>query len=700
MANEKLITLNNLQEYKSKYDNALETGQIIPSKSLSTKAVDNISEESGTTQETPFILQGTGTNNNTDETPTSPVGKQLEKQGNTVCVNQLAQNGNFARTDNWELNGTGTFTVSNNIATVICNVANRLQQQVNNAIIGHKYILSFSVKLNQITESTGFDVRISDLSHDLIVSIDNTITTWQNKIALLNNTNVSGTTYLMFRDNRTTKAEFNIKNVNLIDLTQWFNGDIPQDLLDHPEHWSWYQNYGDYIAYNTGTLVNSDGQYLECGQGRNLWDEETRNGYYDTNGVFNANASYIANKYPIQIIPNRQYKWQTPSGTRGRYCWYDKDMNFISTSTSAVDGIITSPANAFYLNFDMTSTYGSTYKNDITISIYYPTGDSYDQHYPYVAPKVYDTGVEVLRKAGSIKDTKAPDGTITRNVGSVDLSTLNWYYDSVNDNYYSQVINETSIPNSEIGNIVCAKYVACSINDIIAKKQKSICFNRRFYIVDSDLNGDVYNITGTAYYELATPTTEQGTPFSENIEINDYGTMAWLDSNNALVEIPQGCKIFYPADYVLLMDDLNNYCDGDVSKLALKTDVSAEATRVDGLYAIMKENVGGALRHQLSESANIDFNNTAWVDLGSLSWSYFNNRFSAGGFDIKQGTNNVICVKYKTLESGYSTSHNDNNAIWSKLDVQGIWISDTTYIDATTFKNAMKGILLAYEKAS
>ena len=81
------------------------------------------------------------------------------------------------------------------------------------------------------------------------------------------------------------------------------------------------------------------------------------------------------------------------------------------------------------------------------------------------------------------------------------------------------------------------------------------------------------------------------TPFAENIEINDYGTMGWLDTNNAYVDIPQGCKIFYPADYVLFIDSLGQRTDIEwdaseiVSQTELTTALSAIPTQWFGTQA-------------------------------------------------------------------------------------------------------------------
>ena len=86
-------------------------------------------------------------------------------------------------------------------------------------------------------------------------------------------------------------------------------------------------------------------------------------------------------------------------------------------------------------------------------------------------------------------------------------------------------------------------------------------------------------------YELDEYTTEQGTPFDLNMNCFDYGPMAWLDSESDPVDIPQGCKLFYPADYVLFDDSLVKYTNGDVSKLALKTDIPTVIKTITGYDA-------------------------------------------------------------------------------------------------------------------
>ena len=86
---------------------------------------------------------------------------------------------------------------------------------------------------------------------------------------------------------------------------------------------------------------------------KNLFDGETRNGYY-SNGEFKANSSNLANVNPIEIKPNTYY---TGSGDAPpRMSFYDKDMNFISYNSNSSTCL--SPSNAKYMNIHgMGATY-------------------------------------------------------------------------------------------------------------------------------------------------------------------------------------------------------------------------------------------------------------------------------------------------------------------------------------------------------
>lgn len=88
------------------------------------------------------------------------------------------------------------------------------------------------------------------------------------------------------------------------------------------------------------------------------------------------------------------------------------------------------------------------------------------------------------------------------------------------------------------------------------------------------------------------------------------------------------------------------------------------------------------------------------VDLGDLSWTYsssFNGCFSVGLVGYKNNDGEMCCEKYVIVKNGSEFS--DKN-IYGRNNGITIFAKDTTYTDATTFKNAVKGTLLYYELAT
>ena len=89
------------------------------------------------------------------------------------------------------------------------------------------------------------------------------------------------------------------------------------------------------------------------------------------------------------------------------------------------------------------------------------------------------------------------------------------------------------------------------------------------------------------------------------------------------------------------------------------------------------------------------------VDLGTLDWGY------VSGVPIFTCANNppaktrgeqVVCVKYSS--AGHQSSSDQANKTVQVLTDGAIWIKDTSYTDATTFKTAMNGVYLVYELAT
>lgn len=654
-------------------------GRTPVAKSQMASQLENVSENSGSTQETPFIFQGTGTENNTTATPTAPKGKNLEKQGNSVVVNQKFNKSKILSSGS----GTGYSWVKNADNSITITVTDTIQQDtsivltsnVDNAYakvpVGHRFFytthnpnpnICFGDSFSGInyTRGTGTYVK-GNGTENILVSV-------------ILKTGLTAGTYKVDTD--------------IIDLTQWFNGNIPQDLLDHPESWINYFN-GD-LSFNAGTLENSNGRYLETIE-FNQWDEE-----------WEESINRVASKNMIRVIPNAQYYFYSGTNSNINIIWfYDNDGNEVSSLSNVNrNTYITIPSNSCYMKFRMGSAYGTTYNHDICINLHWD-GERDGEYKPFVK-HIYDTGTEDLGKW----DKKIPSGEITHGGKTDDLAELTWIYYSGATCWYAPLsVKDKGSSISNTYTTTTKVYNELNIGELTTYWSAFGSVARIFV----NNGSDSISPSGNLRYELATPTTEQGTPFDEVIDVDDYGTMAWRDTNNDLVSVPQGCKIFYPADYSLVIDDLNNYVNGDVTNLALKSDVTTEETARTNQDTILQNAIGGTLRQCLSVKESLDFDNTIVVDLGNLTWTYVGTYGTATHVFIAYSTNvkgvatgsvaKAICTKYKMKSTDGLYYSNSNAIAILEATPNAIRINDVSYTDATEFKVSLKGVLLACEKA-
>lgn len=149
-------------------------------------------------------------------------------------------------------------------------------------------------------------------------------------------------------------------------------------------------------------------------------------------------------------------------------------------------------------------------------------------------------------------DRKESDGTITRKYGVVDLGTLNWSMSTSGTykRFYSGSINaviaKPETPN-DIAKLVCARYTTDSftrayvgrVDKIIAVTDNASSARGNVNVVDDSYTDDASFKTAMSgvylVYELATPTTEQSTPFTSPQIVYPDGTEEFVTENGVPV---------------------------------------------------------------------------------------------------------------------------------------------------------------------
>lgn len=506
---------------------------------------DNIIADTGATQAIPFIQEGTGKGNGEATVKAGGVLQLKKKLGNTVCVNQLVDKSGFpaSKTENYITftnNGDGSVTANGTAsATVVFEFQN---YQPTELTIGHKYYIqsgftttgsgsTFELMLTQVT--AGGNVNLYGFSQ--IFECGNNVNLHTLQFAVRNGATVN-----------------NLKcTPYLIDLTLWFgsNDRIPADLLAHPENWGRY--YAGSLAYNAGTLESADGTVMRS-IGRNCFDEST---YTDAHNYIDISGLIINQTYNIMCANTSgllQFKISATSGTAA--VW---SSGTLTGATFTLTENLKSIGKLWIIN----SSYGAATPAQIQaakvcLSIYYPGESGYDQYYPYSVLAEVDTGSEVLRSAGAVADEKTPDGTITRRVGVVDLGTIDYFYESGYSRISHLIGAEENIKIPDGSDIPNARIIPFKVVSSATGwagrggSENLFCIDStgylRFYTTQySSAAAFKTAMSGVyLYYELATPTTEQGTAFAENIPCDPDGTLNWTQSAG----IPQGNEIFYPAD--------------------------------------------------------------------------------------------------------------------------------------------------------
>ncbi|MBQ0165344.1 MAG: hypothetical protein KBS75_09150 [Bacteroidales bacterium] len=169
--------------------------------------------------------------------------------GNAIGMkgwNQLVKNGNFEKADSWFVNN-ATLSVSGNVGSVaISGTDGNIAQRIT-PIVGHKYLISADVK----PSDASMQIRMIYDTSGWSVSAYLTGTTEWSKMSAIGVMG-SGINYNVFYIRGINGSSFQVKNVNIIDLTSLFGaGNEPASVEDFRAMFP-----ADYYPYCSGAWAD------------------------------------------------------------------------------------------------------------------------------------------------------------------------------------------------------------------------------------------------------------------------------------------------------------------------------------------------------------------------------------------------------------------------------------------------------------
>ena len=428
---------------------------------------------------------------------------------------------------------------------------------------------------------------------------------------------------------------------------------------------------------------------------RNLYDEVWESGSIDTStGENTVNANIIRTKNYIPVKPNTTYYMEyTGSGSlSSNGCYYGADQSYINYMGNTINKSFTTPANCYFIRFYLSSSYGTTYNNDIKL------------YSPQELRGLFKLNGNSLYCDGDILE----GNKVTRKwVVLPSSTTISWSSSAVNDGGYIRFVYTVS-PAKKYGveNVICnllANKGSLVQQTDTAEWISGYASGGGLYVMikASNLSGDMTTETGrrtafndyrastgmTFYYEVATATTETTEEYISLQKSFPNGTETYIDTRD--VPIPVGHITDYHRDGQPFLNDLGDYADWNGTNVALK------------------EMVGGTLRNLLSVKSNLAFDNTAWIDLGTITdWGKStvdgHTRFSSETLHpLVKWAGDIVCTKYPQSDT-HTASYTADKVVatsGSSSSNARTWIWDDSYSDVASFKASLKGVILAYEKA-
>ena len=331
-----------------------------------------------------------------------------------------------------------------------------------------------------------------------------------------------------------------------------------------------------YYPYNAGELlsVQTSGRKTV---GVNLFDKSTatigkfiHGDYTEQNNGQSSHSDYI------RVIAGETYTASgfTQVANVWTFIWYDGDKNPIGRSANYTQ---TAPSRCKYVIVNFPTTAIDTVQLNLgtTAAPYEP----YSAHTYPLDSTLTLRGIPVLTdgKVAYDGDQYAPDGTVTRRYGIVDLGTLTWIAGEIPGGVYrmqtSGLSGQFKAPasNRVAPTFMCAKYQAETADRVYLGNTgiTGVATGIGVYVYDPN-----YNTAGSSaafkaamsgvylVYELATPTTETAAPYQEIQIAGSTEEFLPPETDTRAAAVPVGSVSLYQTN---LREGLETLLDTDLA---------------------------------------------------------------------------------------------------------------------------------------
>ena len=500
-----------------------------------------------------------------------------EIQGNSVVWNQLAKN--FVSSVNeggWHIDGAYTekerlsYDDENHIVTINGkdDATSMVVKQTLAIPSGHKVLLSYGVELKSEIERTGspFLGYFGSPTQWITTTVDiNSVTNKKHLIEkiLTLTSDVSHIFLGVYSGSVSPKYVASDKvciySPRIIDLTKMFGaGNEPSTIEEYNAR---KPIVADEYAYNEGEVIPFRAEGIKS-VGDNAWDEEWEVGSIgDNNGNLISSSSTIRSKNYIKAIGGNEYYFGYFGNavTWGRVHYYDAEKNRIGSIAKTVNASsFIPPLNCAYMKFRMGDGYGTTYKNDITISLYHSgwKAEVDNTYKPYWADtlmldaRIKEAFPNGMYRAGSAYDVvrynaETKQMEAVKRIKAVKMKDLNWSLYTASNNNTSftaslQDIKQPSTNAERTDGALIAKYYPTTENPntggLVDKCWVRVTNN--IYIKDDAFASaeafvNSLNDNDVLYYELAEPIVTPLGEFEMDYKVADFGTEEIISEQNS-----------------------------------------------------------------------------------------------------------------------------------------------------------------------